>query len=594
MSISQTLTNPPSPAPNRNTDTPSEFSDNVDAHLSWERTIISEMSAWTTQVNTTATNVNSNAFSATSSAATALAASNFKGNWSDQTGAASVPYSVYHDNKYWQLLSDLADVTTKEPGVDPEWARISFNDGVDISDDTANVTLPATMNNIQYRSQNANGRFYTLPAGISFSEGSNVAIFYNTGNYRYGIKDTDGNFICSVDVGDFASLDLIDNTTSAEVWEVKDKAELLMNWLKTAVSTDSSSYIASCKLTSTEVFVAYQGADLDGFCCVLTWVPGTPAITVSNILEFDTTDASHISCTRISDTVAAISYAGMDSDGYIAAVTYNGTDTLTVTDTHEFRDANTITHTECVTIHSSKVGIFYTDASLDLKGQVLTWNGSTFSSDTGETNILTGSVYNTQTAVLESTASTASIIVSYVDTSEANIIHVDWASSTLTPSNETVMASRGYAHSPVIPLTSAYFIVCHRLDNSGSGYFSSYVTLCHWSGSTFTIKRRIKLYGGATTLATQSNDTAFLIDSEHIGFMVRLESDNYDAKIFKIKAIGASSEGDCVLKLVSQIDVAGYGANYFNLIGLDANNAFRIYDDDTNSGYLTAEKIDIG
>lgn len=45
----------------------------------------------------------------------------FKGTWSSLTGALSMPASVYHSNSYWILNTNLADVTAKEPGVDPEW-----------------------------------------------------------------------------------------------------------------------------------------------------------------------------------------------------------------------------------------------------------------------------------------------------------------------------------------------------------------------------------------------------------------------------------------------------------------------------------------
>ncbi len=87
--------------------------------------------------------------SATDSAASAALASsiaNFVGLWSDQTGAANVPYSVYHDGNYWSLLSNVADVTLSEPSMsNSEWAiaytvieniewdvDIPFNDGIKI------------------------------------------------------------------------------------------------------------------------------------------------------------------------------------------------------------------------------------------------------------------------------------------------------------------------------------------------------------------------------------------------------------------------------------------------------------------------------
>lgn len=51
---------------------------------------------------------------------------NFKGNWSDQTGAANVPYSVYHNGVYWQLLTNIADVTLSEPSTtNTDWAASS-------------------------------------------------------------------------------------------------------------------------------------------------------------------------------------------------------------------------------------------------------------------------------------------------------------------------------------------------------------------------------------------------------------------------------------------------------------------------------------
>lgn len=58
------------------------------------------------------------------SAAIAIAAANFKGNWSALTGALAVPASVYHASKFWLLLSNLADVTAATPGVSGSWLEI--------------------------------------------------------------------------------------------------------------------------------------------------------------------------------------------------------------------------------------------------------------------------------------------------------------------------------------------------------------------------------------------------------------------------------------------------------------------------------------
>lgn len=68
-----------------------------------------------------------NALFAQEQAEMAAAIDNFAGAWSTLTGALAVPASVYHDDEYWVLLSNVADVTTEEPGVSAVWTL--FQDG---------------------------------------------------------------------------------------------------------------------------------------------------------------------------------------------------------------------------------------------------------------------------------------------------------------------------------------------------------------------------------------------------------------------------------------------------------------------------------
>lgn len=53
--------------------------------------------------------------------AVAVAAANFKGAWSGLSGALNVPASVLHNNQYWMLLDNLANVATATPGVSGSW-----------------------------------------------------------------------------------------------------------------------------------------------------------------------------------------------------------------------------------------------------------------------------------------------------------------------------------------------------------------------------------------------------------------------------------------------------------------------------------------
>ena len=59
---------------------------------------------------------------AVSAASVAVAAANFKGNWTDKTGAMNMPASVAHRGSMWVLTVNLPNVAAAEPGVHSAWA----------------------------------------------------------------------------------------------------------------------------------------------------------------------------------------------------------------------------------------------------------------------------------------------------------------------------------------------------------------------------------------------------------------------------------------------------------------------------------------
>lgn len=129
---------------------PSTFDSRADTFLGTTLpNLRTEINTWAGQANTVAGEVNTNASTATtqannaSASASAAAASasaastsastaalvaaglgNFIGLWSAQTGAKTVPTSVSHNGVLYYLLSNIADITTKTPGVASEWAAI--------------------------------------------------------------------------------------------------------------------------------------------------------------------------------------------------------------------------------------------------------------------------------------------------------------------------------------------------------------------------------------------------------------------------------------------------------------------------------------
>lgn len=59
---------------------------------------------------------------AVTSASIAVAAANFKGNWTGKTGAMNMPASVAHRGSMWVLTVNLPNVAAAEPGVNSAWA----------------------------------------------------------------------------------------------------------------------------------------------------------------------------------------------------------------------------------------------------------------------------------------------------------------------------------------------------------------------------------------------------------------------------------------------------------------------------------------
>jgi len=135
-----TLTTPPA-APIRGQD-PTVFSNRTNAYLAFITSNVSDLTAAIDWQNTVFTETEADALSAINAAAVAQASANFAGVWSSLTGSLDVPASVLHNDNYWQLLVDLADVTAEEPGSSSDWKVSSLRPGWQPV--SANTTLAAS------------------------------------------------------------------------------------------------------------------------------------------------------------------------------------------------------------------------------------------------------------------------------------------------------------------------------------------------------------------------------------------------------------------------------------------------------------------
>ena len=167
---------------------------------------------WTDEVNdiasfveTKADETENNAISALNSAASALVSSqsaissaNYKGLWSNLTGALNIPASVSHNNSLWLLLEYTADVTAEQPSVSSKWqlvhsgvntAYTSFRNGsselgyMGYTDETGiyriinklNAAMKIGTNNTEALNINQNGTITSSTAvGVSDSSISNI------------------------------------------------------------------------------------------------------------------------------------------------------------------------------------------------------------------------------------------------------------------------------------------------------------------------------------------------------------------------------------------------------------------------------------
>lgn len=98
---------------------PADFSDDTDSFLGALPALVTEVNALTVEYEQNAAIIANNVPSV-------LAAANFKGLWSELSGALAIPASVYHLGSYWVLSQSVANVATEVPGASTKWLPLSM------------------------------------------------------------------------------------------------------------------------------------------------------------------------------------------------------------------------------------------------------------------------------------------------------------------------------------------------------------------------------------------------------------------------------------------------------------------------------------
>lgn len=514
-------------------------------------------------------------------AAQAASLANYAGLWSGLTGALAIPASTYHAGEIWMLLESLADVTAEEPGTSTKWVAVNSTAGVDVTSSAVDFSLTAASRPTQKVTFTAADKFVTEVAATLLPKGYERT-WFNAGNYRHGIKDSAGGFLASIDAQSFGRLKLIDNSTAAGTWEAIDGADLIMATLKTVCNAEAVSDITQCKLTTTDVFVAFK-ADSKGKAVVMKL---GATITPSNILTFETGAFAQPFATRNSNTVAMVTYQGPDSDGWIAAITYNGTDTIATTHKYEFKNNASVLHPKHDQITSALVGVIYYDSegTAGIRGQVLNWTGSEFTENTADTQLLTTANAYADIATISGSASAAKIFLLERGASTESYI-VSWNSTALSIGSTGTQPQSAHTFRSVIMIDATYAL-------SLSFITSTYDHVLElWDVSGATPVRRIAKFLPAEVpgMSSAGMNMMSLMGSGDV-LIIRPIWAGLEHKIYKLKVVGASSSKNCVLNIVSELFLKALGL-YPCITSTDGSTAVAAYMNYETSSFLTVEKV---
>tara|TARA_R110000772_G_scaffold268452_1_gene395558 strand:+ start:2493 stop:5870 length:3378 start_codon:yes stop_codon:yes gene_type:complete len=174
------------------------FNANASATLAAQKLLTEELVVSIPEMNTDISGVAASATAADASATAAAASANSLGEWSALTGAVNVPASVTHSSQIWILDTNLADVTTSEPGVSGDWTKLVTTNVVagSTQDFTASGAITigdAVARNAATSTVSTVGRTTVAPTAnteVTFEAGSMTTRQLSTQNGAWSVADS--------------------------------------------------------------------------------------------------------------------------------------------------------------------------------------------------------------------------------------------------------------------------------------------------------------------------------------------------------------------------------------------------------------------
>ena len=349
---------------------PSTFSEETDAFLAALPEFVTETNALGAEVSSTAQTVSDDkeaaetaAAEASMSANIAISASNYKGKWSDLTGAYSAFISVYHVSKYWILENSTTDITTIEPGVSSEWSELPTPSGSKQFVASGNIASAGLAVNLKSDGTVEVVESTGSPASVgpstafNSSSTSDISVAYDSTNDKIIIaySDASNSSYGTAIVGTVSGTSI--NFGTAVVFE-------------SGVVSDTSIVFDS---TSGNVIIAYSDASNSSYGTAIVGTVSGTSISFGTAVVFESGSTSEISATYDStNDKIVIVYADVSNSSYGTAIvgTVSGT-SISFGTAVVFESANTQSCSIVFDSSNDKIVIAYKDYGNSSRGTAI-------------------------------------------------------------------------------------------------------------------------------------------------------------------------------------------------------------------------------
>lgn len=540
MSISQTITDF-SEAPQKLTDSATVFDTKADTRMTEENRLTGEINTWANQANTLATDVNTDATQVATDRAQVenltsvnQSIANFAGNWSDLSGAKNVPLSTLHNDKYYQLLVNIADVTAVEPGVTAGWEN-TWDELLVIPSVSGQSGKFITNDGTELLWDNVGAKGATLSGATIFKTAtmeSIAAVRISATETLYAYRDTGDSNKGKAKV-----------ITWGETLSVSNEAEF---------AAASVNYISGCLYDSTHMFLSFSGTDTDGYASMLSWTGGTLSVVDK---EFEWADAETINttngCVTLPNSKVAIFYRhNASSDLYAKVLAWSGTNL-----------SNSYGPT------SINAGTIPTGTLIDAK-------------------------------VSKTSGNTANIIVtSQINSAGVDVDFVYWDDATMTPVNSVgIQRSKCYFGYVNILSENSFVVFTMNQDNSSLYTTPTMYLFYHAGGAADNIVLK-QIYLAEAPLPIQfyshanpAKSYATSFNTSEVAILYEYGSNNLLLQSFDM-SIGANTSDITISKTIEQ-----YIPRQASLVSISqagADQLFLGFKDAENSDYGVVEKVEI-